>query len=227
MIMRGTGVPSTLVRTYYSPKIRIKRNNNELSLVDDGTGCVEINHNEPKPPETTNQFRSKPKDPLNPAHGHGRQSTPSHHPDTAASRGPTRILPDWSIGRFVVRVRQTPKARFVDLVSMERLRSAQEEVDHWKHVMRLHETRYREPFVIPKFPPPPLIVAPPPTTPVKRGSSAKPSSPTQIRLIPPPISPVKEHVEVCTICTPFCSSRHLTRILRMMIELFSNNLRTI
>jgi hypothetical protein len=119
------------------------------------------------------------------------------HPTPLPPMIPCHVpLANWSIARFTIRVKRGTVARIVELHKVEQLRSVQEEVNHWKQVMRLHETHYRQPFVIPSLPPPPVDVPPP----RPRDRPPQEAPPTTPRSNPVrPVSPVTVHTEVCSL----------------------------
>lgn len=155
--------------------------------MDDGTGCVEINHTEYKKFVTPHWLA---------------QSEERRQSAKAAPQLPTAPLPpmnpshiplgNWSIGRFTIRVK---RGGVVEFDKVERLRSVQEEVNHWKQVMRLHETHYRRPFIIPPLLPPPEEVPLPPLSQRDRISGEALPKPLSNPAPPPP--PVNEHLQVC------------------------------
>lgn len=204
--------------------------------MDDGTGCVEINHTEYKtwatPPGIGKQEESR----------RSAQGRPSSHEDSNTTMQPLASplmnpchvpLDNWSIGRFTIRVRRTPAtttniSRIVELHKVERLRSVQEEVNHWKQVMRLHEVQYRQPFVVPSLlPPPPADVplpAPPPPPPPRRDRVTQETPPKPSSQPIPPIPAVIEvrcmswyeypFLQLCSLPQKHCSCliRHLLKL---------------
>jgi hypothetical protein len=163
--------------------------------VDDGTECVEINHTEYKK-FAKPRWLAQLEESRRPTEAEGK--LPQLPTTLLPPMNPCHVpLENWSVGRFTIRVRKgTATTRVVELDKVERLRSVQEEVNHWKQVMRLHETHYRRPFVIPSLPPPPADVALPPPPPQRDrtgGEAPEPSSnPTPL----PSLPPVNEHLEV-------------------------------
>jgi len=138
--------------------------------VDDGTGCVEINHTEYKKfakPRLEKQEESrrsaKAKDQL------------PQHPTPLPPMIPCHVpLANWSIARFTIRVKKGTVARIVELHKVE---------------------QYRQPFVIPSLPPPPVDVPPP--RPRDRAPQEAPPTPRSNPVRP--VSPVTVHAEVCLL----------------------------
>lgn len=102
-------------------------------------------------------------------------------------------LPQWSIGQFTVQVNGNGPHRYVKAETLKLL-NLKEELEHWKTVVRAHETQYRRPFVIPALPPPPVVAPPRRLLPTQELSNAQDQSntfastldSTQIRMVSHP-----------------------------------------
>jgi hypothetical protein len=191
---------------------------------------VEINHTEykewAKPHEPTKQEKSR--------RSVHEDSNTTMQPLVSPLMNPRHVpLDNWSIGRFTIRVRRTPTtanlSRIVELHKVERLRSVQEEVNHWKQVMRLHEAQYRQPFVVPPLLPPPApadvpLPTPPPSQRRDRDRVTQEAPPKPSSQPVPPIPAVIEvrcmswheypFLQLCSLPQKHCSYliRHLLKL---------------
>jgi len=196
---------------------------------------VEINHTEYKQRAKPHGL-SKQEEPRRSA-----QDRPSSHGGSNATMQPLASplmnpchipLDNWSIGRFTIRVRRTPAtttniSRIVELHKVERLRSVQEEVNHWKQVMRLHETQYRQPFVPSLLPPPPADVPFPTPPPPPRRDRDRVTQEAPPKSSSKPVSPVPAVIKVR--CMSWCGypflqlcslpQKHCSCLIRHLLKL--------
>ncbi|KAI0068527.1 hypothetical protein BV25DRAFT_1910301 [Artomyces pyxidatus] len=141
-------------------------------LLDDGTGIIDCNLRHPKPNRSSAAVNVRP------ALEHHKQFEKEY--DTAETLPPTVFAVGVTV-RVIGKVYAKKFGREILCDSIERCHSSSAELEHWRHVIKLHKESYTstEPFVLPEVVAIAAQSSPPkPTTPKSKPHTMAPATPS-------------------------------------------------